>query len=378
MDILEIGGFKFTYIEFVCIIAFGFGVVVQLCNYIPRLGFVLSNRKNVGSKFPSISVIITARNYEQELRENLNGVLNQEYPDFEVVVVDDCSFDKTPECLAELKLENPNLKTTTISQETDFSNALAISVGIRAASKEWVVFLHPQCELTDTGWLKSYSKHLVKEKEFVYGYSRLIPVNGFFNRLTHYFSFFYYIFCGGAVRMGATYPYSDINIAYRRKTFLDKKGFAGQLDSRFCENELFSCKLATKKNVCYVPDGQSAVDFNNKLSRKDWLNLRKKHLLLRREFSGGKRFYMRLDIFSRVITNVFLIVLLTISAYYLWILAVWVFRLMLELLLALIAKKRLNENSVVSGFLLYDIFLPFFDVIVRWNLFLEGRQKRWK
>lgn len=375
---LEIKGYTFTYIEFVCIVAFILGFLVQFWNYVLKMGFILNKRKEKTSEFPSISIVVTARNYEPELKENLPAILGQDYPDFEVVVVDDCSFDKTSECLATMKLTYSNLKTTSIKQVTDFSNALAVSMGIRAASKEWVVFLHPQCKLSDPGWLNSYSKNLREGINFVFGYSRLNYKKGFFNNLVCYNNFYYYLFCGGAIRVGSIYPYSPINLAYRRKIFFEKKGFAGQLDSRLCENEMFASKLALKTDTCFVPEGQSVVDVEGNSGWKDWVNLRKNHLLLKKEFSVGKRFYMRLDVLTRVGVNVLLPILLMISKFYLWILALWAFRLVLESSLALIARKRLTERSVIPGILFYDIFLPFFDVVVWWNLYIEGRKKRWK
>jgi hypothetical protein len=249
---------------------------------------------------------------------------------------------------------------------------------MRAATKDWVVFLYPQCELSDSDWLESYSKNLVEGKDYVFGFSRLSSVDGLFNKLTHYSNFYYYIFCGGAAVQGNIYPYSAINLAYRRNIFIEKKGFAGQLDSRFCENEMFASKLAKRSNVCFVSDGKAAVDFNTKLRWRDWVNLRKKHLLLKKEFSIGKRFFMRLDVLTRIGVNLFMIILLMMPSFYLWVLAVWGFRLMTEFSLALIAKKRLNERFVTPGILFYDVFLPFFDVIVWWNLYLGGRRKRWK
>ncbi len=54
------------------------------------------------SNYPPLSVIICAKNEAENLRNNLPSVLNQDYPDYEVIVVNDCSEDETEYVLKEL------------------------------------------------------------------------------------------------------------------------------------------------------------------------------------------------------------------------------------------------------------------------------------
>lgn len=46
---------------------------------------------------PKVSVIIPAYNCENYIRECLNSVVNNSYRNIEVIIVDDCSDDKTGE-----------------------------------------------------------------------------------------------------------------------------------------------------------------------------------------------------------------------------------------------------------------------------------------
>lgn len=49
------------------------------------------------AKTPFFSVIVTAYNNEADLKKCIHSILNQTYPDFELIVVDDGSIDSTPE-----------------------------------------------------------------------------------------------------------------------------------------------------------------------------------------------------------------------------------------------------------------------------------------
>ena len=57
--------------------------------------------------FGGISVVICARNEQENLGKFLSGILEQDYPDFEVVVVDDASTDDSAELLGDLTRKYP-------------------------------------------------------------------------------------------------------------------------------------------------------------------------------------------------------------------------------------------------------------------------------
>ncbi len=50
-----------------------------------------------------VSVIISARNEAVNLRQYLPAILQQNYPDYEVIVVNDCSYDESDLVLEEFE-----------------------------------------------------------------------------------------------------------------------------------------------------------------------------------------------------------------------------------------------------------------------------------
>ena len=62
------------------------------------------------SKPPLISVCIPARNEARNIRACVDGILKQDYPNLEVIVLDDRSTDPTPEILSELIAQNDKLR----------------------------------------------------------------------------------------------------------------------------------------------------------------------------------------------------------------------------------------------------------------------------
>ena len=110
---------------------------------------VLSGRgkKEEGREPEGVSVIITSSNKADLLRQNLEYFLRQDYPCFEVVVVDECSEDDTKEVLSDFQERYPNLKTSRIPPETKFrqTKKIAIHIGVLAAQYDVLLFSEIEC-----------------------------------------------------------------------------------------------------------------------------------------------------------------------------------------------------------------------------------------
>ena len=101
---------------------FLFFFLVQLIYYLgiySRVAFF--RKKQVPSLAEPVSVIICARNEADNLEKYLPAVLSQQYPEFEVIVVDDASSDETETLLKRFTAQYPHLRTTTIRADKKFA-----------------------------------------------------------------------------------------------------------------------------------------------------------------------------------------------------------------------------------------------------------------
>src|ERR1035437_5008129 len=103
-----------------------------------------------------ISVIIPAYNEEKYLNKTLEAILAQDYPDFEVIVVDNASTEKT----AEIAKSFTNIK---VVYESRGGTMLACESGLQEAKGEIIVRMDADC-VPHTDWLSKGDTHFLDKK----------------------------------------------------------------------------------------------------------------------------------------------------------------------------------------------------------------------
>ena len=122
-------------------------VLVQLIYYLLIFGRIAYFKRAPQLKKYPISVIISARNEAENLKKHLPSILEQQHENYEVIVVNDCSSDNTDDVLGGFLKQYTNLRVTSIAPDKKFSHGkkLALTIGIKAALHEWLVFIDADC-----------------------------------------------------------------------------------------------------------------------------------------------------------------------------------------------------------------------------------------
>jgi glycosyltransferase involved in cell wall biosynthesis len=94
--------------------------------------------------FPKISVVIPVYNRENTIRYCLNSILNQSFLPFEIIVVDDCSSDKSVKIIGEYK---DNLVRLICLEKRSGAQA-ARNKGIKESRSDWIAFMDSDDEWT--------------------------------------------------------------------------------------------------------------------------------------------------------------------------------------------------------------------------------------
>ena len=137
---------------------------------------------------PPVSVIICARNESHNLEQFLPLVLEQDYPQFEVIVVNDRSLDDTEDLLKLMSHRYKHLKTTFIPERAKFldTKKIAVSLGIKSASNELLLFTDADCYPRSKDWLKLMVRNFTENTQLVLGYGAYEYRKGFLNFLIRF------------------------------------------------------------------------------------------------------------------------------------------------------------------------------------------------
>ena len=199
------------------------------------------------------SIIIPSHNQAPELRRHLPVILEQDYDEFEVIVVDVASVDETKEVLEDLELRYPTLRhTQTPASARDISlERLALTLGFRAAHYEWVIITHANCEPESSQWLQSFGKVTEKQKDILIGAAKWDEKRrSWFDYKVGFFRMWNTLANINHIRSGnAAVRCDGCNVAIRRSLFLNSDGFGDHLNLLTGAEELLVNRLSTPENT---------------------------------------------------------------------------------------------------------------------------------
>ena len=170
---------------------------------------------------PGVSVVICAKNEEQNLRNYLPRILKQDYPEFEVVVVNDSSTDDSEQVLMELAVQHSQLRHTSIPADERLKRGkkLALTIGLKAARYEHVVLTDADCYPVSDLWLKRMASNFSDAHKIVLGYGGYERKKGLLNTLIRYETTFTALQYLGYAIKGLPYMGVGRNLAYQKSLF---------------------------------------------------------------------------------------------------------------------------------------------------------------
>lgn len=116
-------------------------------------------------------------------------ILSQDYPEFELVIVNDCSQDETSAYLKRLLIEHPEVNVVTLSQSLNFfkGKKFPLSMGIKSAKYDLLLLTDADCKPNNDQWIKGMMSAYNNDKiEIVVGYGPYAKRKGLLNKLIRF------------------------------------------------------------------------------------------------------------------------------------------------------------------------------------------------
>jgi len=340
---------------------FGFFLLIQLYYFLfvyRRLRKFKVAELDQPFNYPPLSVIICARNEEANLKLYLSEILEQDYPTYEVVVVNDCSNDDTNWVLKEFQLRYKHLRIVDIAEHNRFRHGkkFAVTLGVKAAQYEKLVFTDADCFPQSDKWLQYMGQQFREGIEIVLGYSPYTSGKGFLNKYIRFETFqTALLYLSFALKRNA-YMGVGRNLAYTKSLFFRGKGFASHMHIPSGDDDLFVNQNATKSNVAICIHPEAFVWSNPKTSYSSYQRQKKRHFGAGKAYKTKHKRALGIQAFSGVMFYLLVALLLIVQPYF-WYIAVggYVLRLLLQFLIYIPVMKKLQVAALIAWIPVMDI-----------------------
>jgi len=251
---------------------------------------------------PPISVIICAREESENLRRNLTAVLEQDYPRFEVIVINDGNTDESEDYLTLLEEKYPHLYHSFVPDSSRYISRkkLAITLGIKASKYDWLVFTNADCMPPSDQWLRLMARNFTSHTQVVLGYSGYERGKSWLHKQTAFDNLFTSMRYLGFALAGSPYMGIGRNLAYRKELFYRQKGFSAHLNLQRGDDDLFINQVATAENTRVETDADAIVRMQPLLRAKDWKEEKIGYASTARLYQGTQRLLAGFETLTRL------------------------------------------------------------------------------
>lgn len=217
-----------------------------------------------------VSVIIYARNQADQILRNLPIWMEQEYPEYEIVLVNDRSYDESQDVIISMQVRFPRLRVVDVQEQDKHptDRKFALTLGVKAAAHARLLFSHIDTLPASKHWIQHMQMAFEggQEREIVLGYTGYAPYPGLTSALMQWDALRENLrLFGHAIRRRA-YAGDGRNMGYLKGLFFFRKGFIAHVRHPSGEDDLFVNLASTPKNLGLCLDANAYVRINEEKS----------------------------------------------------------------------------------------------------------------
>jgi glycosyltransferase involved in cell wall biosynthesis len=346
-----------TFYAFIVIIA------IQLVYYLFIFGkFAFAKAQKSTPKRISISVIVCAKNEAENVAQFIPILAEQDYPDYEIILIDDASSDNTLEIFEEFEKQYSNVRLVKVQNNEAFwgNKKYALTLGIKASKKDYLLFTDADCYPASKDWITTMSSQFTMHKTIVLGYGAYEKVaNSFLNKIIRFETMLTAVQYFSWAKAGNPYMGIGRNLAYKKEEFYNVKGFINHMKIRSGDDDLFINQIAKSKNtaICYSPE--SFTYSQPKTTFKAWFTQKRRHVSTARFYKSFDKIQLGLFYVSQLLFLILAIVLLAFQYQWIIVLSLVGFRYLFTWIILGFSSGKLKEKDVMYWFPIIEIVLIF-------------------
>jgi hypothetical protein len=233
------------------------------------------------NNLPPVSIIICAKNEAQNLDKLLPKLLEQNYPAYEILVVNDESTDQTEKIIQKWKKQSDKIRIINFSRDDNSKGKKApLSFGIEHAKYEQLLFTDADCLPTSDFWiaLMMQADSKLDNPDITLGIGDYKTNTKALSKFIQMDTIMIYLQYIGWAKMG--YPYMSVgrNVAYKKSIWKSVNGFETHKEIPSGDDDLFIQSIANNNLTIGLqvhPDAHTISHPKNNF--KDWTKQKIRH-----------------------------------------------------------------------------------------------------
>ena len=339
-----------------------------------------SKEENPKLEQPGVTVVLCAHNEAYNLSQYLQGLLSQDYPEYEVIVVDDGSEDETRAIVESYMVCNPRLHMTFVplGARVGSTKKLALTLAAKAAKYDYLLLTDADCVPESEHWIREMMKGFQDNKDIVLGFGAYFSEHGHLNRLVRFDTLFNGLHYLGAALCGHPYMGVGRNLAYRKSFFFEMGGFTHLMTNRAGDDDLFVNHVATKRNTAVVINRDAITWSPSKKTMKEWWQQKRRHVSVSPNYRLGTKIRLALEPITRGLfyaLTLYILISYQLSVVSLAALGLFLLRWILLTAIMNISARRIGmKRFSMASVLWFDIALP----LVNLYMLIVPKKYKWK
>ncbi|MDQ3536488.1 MAG: glycosyltransferase [Bacteroidota bacterium] len=322
---------------------------------------------------PPVSIVVCIQNEEHNLKNLLASLLNQDYPDFEIVIVDDRSTDDTYNFLKLRKAAHPQLKVIHVENVPEGFNGkkYGLTLGIKSAKNDILLFTDADCEPVSNKWIQEMAGAFTDSKKIVLGYSKYYTFKSYLNTFIRFETLYTGIIYLSSALAGRPYMGVGRNIAHRRSFFLANKGFKGHMKVTGGDDDLYVNENADNKNTGIAIGKDATVLSIPKSNWNAYFTQKKRHLSVGKYYDLRDKIKLNLLATSQLFFWLtFFILIISWQEPYI-VLAGFVLRICIVCVIFHHSIIKLDDNFNIWLVPVFDLLFVFYYFIIGYTAFFS-------
>lgn len=355
-------------------------VCIQVIYYIIFLTQFKESTPVNNSKEVPISVIICAKNEAENLKFFLPSVINQHYNTFQIVLINDASYDNTLEVMEDFASKHSNIKIVDVENNEAFwaNKKYALTLGIKAAKYNHLLFTDADCKPISAHWISEMSAHFSKEKSIIIGYGAYMKIkNSLLNKLIRFETVLTALQYVSYANLGMPYMGIGRNLAYTKDKFFETNGFMKHMHVQSGDDDLFVNQAANNQNTAICLSTNSFTTSKPKTSLGSWLRQKKRHITTASHYKTNHKLLLGIFYTSQLLFFALGVLLLLFQLQWHIVIGLIAFRIVIQIITYVKVTRILNEKDIIAFIPFLELFLIAFQL----SIFISNlisKPKHWK